>query len=74
MTKMKTTELLERVKQLGLETDYFNHEIYINDKEGQTICSIGRNQRFQLDIDYYGEKDIYKKIVSTNNKNTYTVM
>ena len=33
---MKTSELLKRVKQLGLETDYFNHEILINDKEGTT--------------------------------------
>ena len=30
---MKTSELLERVKQLGLETVYFNHEILINDKD-----------------------------------------
>ena len=61
--KMKTTELIERVKQLGLETDYFNHEIYINDKEGQTICSIVRNRRFQLDIDYYAVKDELLRIV-----------
>lgn len=60
---MKTTELLERVKQLGLETDYFNHDILINDKEGQTICSITRNQRFQLDIDYYVVKDELLSIV-----------
>ena len=63
MTKMKTNELIKRVKKLGLETDYFNHEIYINDKEGQTICSIGRNQRFQLDIDYYAVKDELLRIV-----------
>ncbi len=63
MTKMKTTELLERVKRLGLETDYFNHEIYINDKEGQTICSVVRNRRFQLDIDYYAVKDELLRIV-----------
>ena len=63
MTKMKTTELLERVKRLGLETDYFNHEIYINDKEGQTICSVVRNRRFQLDIDYYAVKGELLSIV-----------
>ena len=60
---MKTSELFERVKQLGLETDYYNHEILINDKEGQTICSIARDQRFQLDIDYYAVKDELLRIV-----------
>ena len=60
---MKTNELIEKVKQLGLETEYFNHEILINDKEGQTICSITRNQRFQLDIDYYAVKDELLEIV-----------
>lgn len=54
---MKTNELIERVEKLGLETEYFNHEILISDKEGQTICSIICNQRFQLDIDYYVVKD-----------------
>ena len=63
MTKMKTGELINRVKRLGLETDYFNHDILINDKEGQTICSITRNQRFQLDIDYYAVKDELLRIV-----------
>ena len=60
---MKTGELINRVKRLGLETDYFNHDILINDKEGQTICSITRNQRFQLDIDYYVVKDELLSIV-----------
>ena len=60
---MKTNELIEKVKNLGLETDYFNHEILINDKEGQTICSITRNQRFQLDIDYYADKGELLEIV-----------
>ena len=60
---MKTGELINRVKRLGLETDYYNHEILINDKEGQTICSITRNQRFQLDIDYYAVKDELLSIV-----------
>lgn len=60
---MKTGELINRVKRLGLETEYFNHEIYINDKEGQTICSITRNQRFQLDIDYYAVKGELLSIV-----------
>ena len=60
---MKTGELLNRVRQLGLETDYYNHEILINDKEGQTICSIVRDQRFQLDIDYYAVKDELLRIV-----------
>ena len=54
---MKTTELIKRVEKLGLETEYFNHEILISDKGGQTICSIICNQRFQLDIDYYAVKD-----------------
>ena len=61
--KMKTTELIERVKQLGLETEYFNHEILIHDKEGTAICSITRNQRFQLDIDYYAVKGELLSIV-----------
>ena len=60
---MKTSELFERVKQLGLETDYYNHEILINDKEGTTICSIARNQCFQLDIDYYAVKGELLSIV-----------
>ena len=60
---MKTGELINRVKRLGLKTDYFNHDILINDKEGQTICSITRNQRFQLDIDYYAVKDELLRIV-----------
>ena len=60
---MKTTELIERVKQLDLETEYFNHEILISDKEGSTICSIARNQRFQLDIDYYAVKGELLSIV-----------
>ena len=60
---MKTGELINRVNQLGLETGYFNHEILINDKEGQTICSIARDQRFQLDIDYYAVKDELLRIV-----------
>ena len=60
---MKTGELINRVKRLGLETDYFNHDILINDKEGQTICSITRNQRFHLDIDYYVVKDELLSIV-----------
>ena len=60
---MKTNELIEKVKHLGLETEYFTHEIYINDKEGQTICSIARNHRFQLVIDYYAAKDELLSIV-----------
>ena len=60
---MKTGELINRVKRLGLETDYFNHDILINDKEGQTICSITRNQCFQLDIDYYAVKDELLRVV-----------
>ena len=60
---MKTIELIEKVKNLGFETEYFNHEIYINDKEGQTICAITRNQRFQLDIDYYAVKDELLRVV-----------
>ena len=63
MTKMKTNELIKRVKKLGLETDYFNHEILINDKEGITICSIARDQCFQLDIDYYAVKGELLSIV-----------
>ena len=63
MTKMKINELINRVNKLGLEIAYFNHEILINDKEGQTICSIARNQRFQLDIDYYAVKDELLRIV-----------
>ena len=49
---MKTNELIEKVKHLGLETDVDDFDILIVDKEGQTICSINRNKRFQLDTDW----------------------
>ena len=56
--KMKTNELIEKVKNLGLET-----EILINDKEGQTICSITRNRCFQLDIDYTGKDELLEIVL-----------
>ena len=50
---MKTSELIKKVKQLGLETEYDYYDILIDDKEGRTICSINRSQCFQLDMDHY---------------------
>ena len=50
---MKTSELIKKVKQLGLETEYDYYDILIDDKEGRTICTIKRRHRFQLDMDRY---------------------
>ena len=49
---MKTNELIEKVKNLGLETE-FNIEILIKNKAGRIICSINRSQCFQFDMDWY---------------------
>ena len=49
---MKTIELSNNVERLGLETAVDDFDILIVDKEGQTICSINRNKRFQLDTDW----------------------
>ena len=49
---MKTNELIEKVKRLGLETEVDGFDILIVDKEGGTICSINRNKRLQLDMDW----------------------
>ena len=53
---MKTNELIEKVKQLGLETEVNNIEILIKNKEGRIICSINRSHCFQFDMDWYGTK------------------
>ena len=50
---MKTIELIEKVKHLGLETDYDSQGILITNKEGILFCYIKRSQRFQLDMDHY---------------------
>ena len=50
---MKTNELIEKVKHLGLETEVNNIEILIKDKEGRIICSINRSQCFQFNMDWY---------------------
>ena len=50
---MRTNELIEKVKRLGLETDVDDFDILIADKKGRTICSINRNKRFQLNMDWY---------------------
>ena len=50
---MKTIELIEKVKHLGLETKCDEHKIEINDKKGRILCSINRSQCFQLDMDWY---------------------
>ena len=50
---MKTIELIEKVKRLGLETDVDDFDILIVDKEGRAICSIRRNKRFQFNMDWY---------------------
>ena len=59
---MKTIELIEKVKNLGLETDYDRHDILINDKQGGTICTINRSHRFQLDMEYY-TTDIIEDVI-----------
>ena len=50
---MKTNELIEKVKRLGLETGYDSQRILITNKEGRIICSINRTQRFQFVMDHY---------------------
>ena len=50
---MKTIELIEKVKHLGLETGYDSQRILITNKEGRIICSINRTQRFQFVMDHY---------------------
>ena len=59
---MKTIELIEKVKNLGLETDYDRYNILINDKQGGTICTINRSHRFQLDMEYY-TTDIIEDVI-----------
>ena len=50
---MKTNELIEKVKHLGLETKCDEHKIEINDKKGRTVCSISRKHCFIFTTDYY---------------------
>ena len=50
---MKTIELIEKVKHLGLESEWDHHAILINDKEGRITCSISRSHCFQFDMDWY---------------------
>lgn len=50
---MKTNELIEKVKQLGLETKCDEHKIEINDKKGRTVCLINRKHCFIFTTDYY---------------------
>ena len=50
---MKTNELIEKVKQLGLETECDEHKIEINDKKGRTVCLINRKHCFIFTTDYY---------------------
>ena len=50
---MKTNELIEKVKHLGLETKYDSQGILITNKEGIVLCYINLSQRFQLDMDHY---------------------
>ena len=53
---MKTNELIEKVKNLGLETEVNNIEILIKNKEYRIICPINRSQCFQFDMDWYATK------------------
>ena len=53
---MKTNELIEKVKHLGLETEVSNIEILIKNKEYRILCSINRSQCFQFDMDWYATK------------------
>ena len=50
---MKTNELIEKVKHLGLETKCDEHKIEINDKNGITVCLISRKHCFIFTTDYY---------------------
>ena len=50
---MKTIELIEKVKNLGLETKCDEHKIEINDKKGRTVCLINRKHCFIFTTDYY---------------------
>lgn len=50
---MKTTELIEKVERLGLETKCDEHKIEINDKKGRTVCLINRKHCFIFTTDYY---------------------
>ena len=50
---MKTNELIEKVKNLGLETECDEHKIEINDKNGRTVCSISCKHCFIFTTDYY---------------------
>ena len=50
---MKTNELIEKVKHLGLETKCDEHKIEINDKKGITVCLISRKHCFIFTTDYY---------------------
>ena len=50
---MKTIELIEKVKRLGLETKCDEHKIEINDKKGITVCLINRKHCFIFTTDYY---------------------
>ena len=50
---MKTIELIEKVKRLGLETECDEHKIEINDKKGRTVCLINRKHCFIFTTDYY---------------------
>ena len=50
---MKTIELIEKVKHLGLETKCDEHKIEINDKKGITVCLISRKHCFIFTTDYY---------------------
>ena len=59
---MKTNELIEKVKHLGLETDYDSQGILITNKEGRLICYINLSQRFQLDMDHYST-DIIEDVI-----------
>ena len=53
---MKTNELIEKVKHLGLETKCDEHKIEINDKKGITVCLISRKHCFIFTTDYYANE------------------
>ena len=55
---MRTIELIEKVKHLGLETDFDSQGILITNKEGIVLCYINCSQRFQLDMDHYSTDTI----------------